>query len=106
MSLNCSPADVYLQYAEVYKDAISILLSEFTKHEPMHDYALAPVLALLRQYIELQLKGIIMYFESPATHKPRRGHDIFRFYKLAHKAVEEKYEVPKASEEVSRFIES
>jgi len=101
-----TPADAYLQYAEVYKDAILILLSEFTKHEPIHDYALAPVLALLRQYIELQLKGIIMYFESPATHKPRKGHDIFRFYKLAHKAVEKRYPVPKANEEVSQFIES
>jgi len=101
-----TPADLYLQYAEVYKDAITILLAEFSEHEPMHDYALTPVLALLRQYIELQLKGIIMYHESPATHKPRKGHNISCLYRLAHKTVEEKYPVPKANKEVSQFIES
>jgi len=101
-----TPADAYLQYAEVYKDAITILLAEFSEHEPMHDYSMAPVLALLRQYIELQLKGIIMYHERPANHKPRKGHDIFDLYKLANRIVEERYRVQlEANEEVSQFIE-
>ncbi len=57
-------AVAYLEYAEVYKDAITIILADFSGQEPMHDYSLIPVLALLRQYIELQLKGIIMYCEN------------------------------------------
>ncbi|RLI39374.1 hypothetical protein DRO69_14360 [Candidatus Bathyarchaeota archaeon] len=100
-----SPAEEYLEYAEVYKDAVLILLNEFTKQEPIHDYALAPVLFLLRQYIELQLKGIIMYFESPATHRPIKAHDIFSLYRKTHEVVEKRYKVPKANEEVSKFIE-
>jgi len=57
-------AEVYLQYAAVYKDAIEILLKDFSNHHPPHDYALAPLLALLRHFIEIQLKGIIMHGEE------------------------------------------
>lgn len=95
----------YLQYAEVYKDAINVLLEEYLEHPPMHDYSLAPILFLLRQYIELQLKGIIMYNEQ--THKIIGSHNIIFLYEKAFKTIEERYglnELGCPNEDVEKFI--
>lgn len=82
-------SEEYLQYAEVYRDSIQNLLNNFSMEPPFHDYSLAPVLLLLRQYIELQLKGIIFYEES---HPNVIGnHDIVLLYREAMKAVDKKY---------------
>jgi len=98
-------SEQYLQYAEVYKDTIQLLLKEYLERPPIHDYSLAPILALLRQYIELQLKGIIMYPEE--TREPIVSHDIISLYKKAHKKIEEKYglkELGKPNEDVVKFM--
>ena len=98
-------SEEYLQYAEVYKDAIQNLLNNFSMEPPFHDYSLAPVLLLLRQYIELQLKGIIFYEES---HPNVIGnHDIVFLYREAIKAVEKKYGTEllgKSNPDVEKFI--
>jgi hypothetical protein len=98
-------SEQYLQYAEVYKDTIQLLLKAYLKHPPIHDYSLAPILALLRQYIELQLKGIIMYPEE--TNEPIVSHNIISLYQKAHKKIEEKYslkELGKPNEDVVKFM--
>lgn len=100
-------AEQYLQYAEVYKDTIQLLLKEYSERPPMHDYSLAPILALLRQYIELQLKGIIMYNEQ--THATIVSHDIISLYEKAHKKIQEKYglsEIGSPNDDVVRFLTS
>lgn len=105
--LGATPSDHYLQYAEVYKDAIQALLKEYLESPPAHDYSLAPILFLLRQYIELQLKGIIMYNEY--SHEAIIEHDIETLYEKAHKNIEDKYgldELGKPNQEVTRFIRS
>ena len=84
-----SKSDDYLQYAEVYKDVIQFLFQKFSEEPPIHDYSLAPILFLLRQYIELQLKGIIIYGEYSA--EVIGTHDIVFLYEKAMKAIEEKY---------------
>lgn len=82
-------SDEYLQYAEVYKDIIQFLLRKFCEEPPIHDYSLAPILFLLRQYIELQLKGIIIYGEYST--EVIGTHDIVFLYKKAMEAIEEKF---------------
>jgi len=102
-----NPSEQYLNYAQVHKDAIQILLKEYLEHPPMHDYSLAPILSLLRQYIELQLKGIIMYREH--TPEPIVSHDIIWLYEKARKTIEEMYgssELGPSNGDVVRFISS
>lgn len=81
-------SDDYLQYAEVYKEAIRSLIKKFSEEPPMHDYSLAPILFLLRQYIELQLKGIIIYGEYSA--EVIGTHNIVFLYEEALKAIQKK----------------
>jgi hypothetical protein len=100
-------SEQYLNYAQVHKDAIQILLKEYLEHPPMHDYSLAPILSLLRQYIELQLKGIIMYHEHSL--ETIVSHDIISLYEKARKTIEERYgssELGPSNEDVVRFISS
>jgi hypothetical protein len=100
-------SEQYLQYAEVYKDTIQLLLKGYLERPPIHDYSLAPILALLRQYIELQLKGIIMYPEE--THEPIVSHDIISLYEKAHKKIQEKYnlkELGEPNDDVVKFLRS
>jgi len=51
--------ELYLQYAEVYQDAVKQLLNGL--QEGGHSYKPLPVLFLLRHYIEIQLTGLVMY---------------------------------------------
>jgi len=98
-------AHVYLQYGSVYKDAITTLLEEYLENRPRHDYSLAPILFLLRQYIELQLKGFIMYHEK--IHKVERNHDIHGLYRKAWKIITERYgisEIGAPNEDAEKFI--
>jgi len=77
------------------------------KRPPMHDYSLAPILFLLRQYIELQLKGIIMYNEY--SHEVIKEHDIVYLYERAHETIKERYgldELGLPNEDVVKFIHS
>ena len=102
-----TPSEYYLQYGEVYKNAIQILLEKFMKKPPMHDYSLAPILFLLRQYIELQLKGIIMSCEE--SHRVIGKHDIVYLYERANKAIEKRYGIARLGQpnkDVVRFIYS
>ncbi len=98
-------SEEYLQYAEVYKDAVQIILNSFSKGPPFHDYSLAPVLLLLRQYIELQLKGIIFYEEPyPSV---IGNHDIVFLYKEAMRSVANKYGTEllgKSNPDAEKFI--
>jgi hypothetical protein len=103
-----SKSEEYLQYAEVYKDTIEFLLEKFSENPPIHDYSLAPVLFLLRQYIELQLKGIIIFCKKTLP-KEDKHHKIGPLYKKAIKAVDEKYgkeQLGEANPDVERFIEA
>jgi hypothetical protein len=100
-------AEQYLQYAEVYKDTIQILLKQYLGHPPMHDYSLAPILALLRHYIELQLKGIIMYDEGNI--EPIISHKIVSLYRDAHEKIRKRYnlqELGQPNPDVVRFMKS
>jgi hypothetical protein len=56
-------ADEWLHYAYVYKDSIQILFREIRSNfSYQHDsHQLLPLLFLLEMYIELQLKGLIIY---------------------------------------------
>ncbi|MHC3130034.1 MAG: hypothetical protein IBV52_08185 [Candidatus Bathyarchaeota archaeon] len=103
--IGSSKSDDYLQYAEVYKNMIEFSFKKFSEEPPIHDYSLAPILLLLRQYIELQLKGIIIYGEYSA--EVIGTHDIVFLYKKALKAIEEKYGVNmlgKPNKDAEKFI--
>lgn len=110
--LNFNPSwtpksESYFAYADVYKDAITSLLKDFSKKPPIHDYSLAPVLFLLRQYIELQLKGIIFFGKLPS--KAEKRHDIIFLYSEALNWVREKYGTERLGDphpDVVRFINS
>ena len=78
-------AQLYLERAEGFREVIEAILETFTKIPPLHDYSLGPVVFLLRHWIELQLKGIIVYVTEPADHESIKGHDIAQLYKLATK---------------------
>lgn len=54
-------AEIFLQYAEVYKEAVEVLLVDLQNRVMHHDYQILPTLFLFRHYIELQLKGLILY---------------------------------------------
>jgi len=94
-------AELFLQYAEVYKEAVEVLLNGLQTRGLLHDYQPLPVLFLFRHYIELQLKGLIAYndgtFENfhdlavlldklkgldPAVHLPYCSDMIPRLQKL------------------------
>jgi hypothetical protein len=83
-------AELYNQYAEVHKEAVMILLSSYENQKPIHDYSLVPVLNLLRQYIELKLKSIILKSRR-GLHQPIIGHDICLLYNMASEEVRKKY---------------
>lgn len=55
-----SMGGLYLQYAEVYKDAAELLLKDLQELGG-HSYKPLPLLYLFRHYIELQLTGLIAY---------------------------------------------
>jgi len=56
-------ADKWLAYADVYEDSVEILLREIKSNflYQHHAYQILPLLFLLEMYIELQLKGLIIY---------------------------------------------
>jgi len=104
---HANQSDEYLQYAVVYKDTIQLLLKRYLEDPPIHDYSLAPILSLLRHYIELQLKGIIMHSEE--NHKPIVSHDIITLYEKARKKIQEKYslkELGEPNDDVVKFLKS
>lgn len=77
------------------------------KHPPIHDYALAPVIFLLRQYIELQLKGV--FFQCGGTSKVEKSHDIIRLYHEAFEAMKKEYgaeAVGNPNPETEKFVYS
>ena len=53
--------DNYLNYANVYKTAVQILLDNLQNTGHDHAYQNIPLLYLFRHYIELQLTGLIFY---------------------------------------------
>lgn len=84
-------ADGLLSYAEVYRDATEKLLKEYLEEPPRPVFSIAPLLYLLRHYIELQLKGIIKWV-VPSYKPPRgKGHDIKLLYEKALHEINEKY---------------
>jgi len=77
--LNSDKALNYLAYGEVYKSALKALMENFERSDeavqneinkgvdpyilllPEHDYGIAPLAFLFRHYIEIKLKGLILY---------------------------------------------
>ncbi|MCH7560150.1 MAG: HEPN domain-containing protein [Thaumarchaeota archaeon] len=77
--LNPNKALNYLAYGEVYKSALKSLIAHFEKTDEdiqkeitnnvdsdilllaKHDYGIAPLSFLFRHYIEIKLKGLILY---------------------------------------------
>lgn len=77
--LNSDKALNYLAYGEVYKSALKSLMVNFERTDeevqkeitnnvdpdilllPEHDYGIAPLSFLFRHYIEIKLKGLILY---------------------------------------------
>jgi len=104
-----TPAEYYLQYGEAYKNTIQILLREYMNRPPMHDYSLAPILFLLRQYIELQLKGIVMFCEESRRIISKGKHNIIYLYETTYKAIKKRYgseSLGQPNENVVKFIYS
>jgi hypothetical protein len=100
-----SKSEQYFVYADVNRQAVELIMEEFSKNPPLHSHSLAPVVFLLRHYIELQLKGIIAFGE--VTHLVKKNHDIQALYKEAIRNVEQKYgleKLGKANPEVEKFI--
>jgi hypothetical protein len=100
-----SKSDQYFIYAEVYKQAIELNLEQFSVSPPIHSHSLTPVVFLLRQYIELQLKGIIAFGED--HHEVQITHKIQYLYEQAIKNVEQNFGLERLREtnpEVNKFI--
>lgn len=51
----------YLLDAHVYKDSVMVLLEHLKNTDIYHDYQIKPLLFLFRHFIELKLKGLILY---------------------------------------------
>ena len=83
-----SRKDGFLQYAFVYKDCVELLLENYEKKPPSHDYGMAPTLFLLRHYVELQLKGILLFCNDDLKNP---NHNIAELYKKTMKTVSEIY---------------
>ncbi len=49
------------QYAIVYKDAVEVLLTHLKNSGYDHDCQILPLIFLFRHYIELKLKGLILF---------------------------------------------
>jgi hypothetical protein len=99
-------SDGFLQYGEVFKDCIEAIIEKYAENRPFHDYALAPIIFLLRQYIELQLKGIIIMCKGSLP-QPDKHHNIETLYNDALAAVDEKCgkeNVGKANADAEKFI--
>jgi hypothetical protein len=99
-----SRKDGFLQYAVVYKDCIEFLMEHYEKKPPSHDYGMAPVLFLLRHYVELQLKGILI---SCRYDLKDLNHNIAELYKKTMKFVIEIYgreNVGNPDAEVEKFL--
>lgn len=97
-------AEAYIQFASVYRDAIRILLNQYTDQKPFHDFSLAPILSLLIQYIELMLKGIILHCRC-SPHKPLVTHDTADLYRTALDEIQERFGSPgEANEDAEQFI--
>jgi HEPN domain-containing protein len=83
LEYNPSPwnrAEAWLEYAEVYRDAVRVLLSWIKKNQGgYHDYQILPLLFLFRHYLELQLKGMIL--QRGGTFRPKE-HSLSQLLKL------------------------
>ena len=73
-------AEDWLAYASVYEDSVRILLQEIKSNflYQHHAYQILPLLFLLEMYIELQLKGLIIY--KGGLSKPE--HSLSEHFKL------------------------
>jgi len=80
-----SPSDrseAWLQYAEVYLDAIKELLSWLKDRQlGYHDYQILPLLFLFRHYLELQLKGLIVQTGAKFRHKDHNLRELLNIIK-------------------------
>ncbi|XES76287.1 MAG: hypothetical protein ACBZ72_08875 [Candidatus Bathyarchaeia archaeon] len=98
-------SEQYFVYADVNKQAVELLLDAFSEESTAHSHSLAPVVYLLRQYIELQLKGIIAFNEE--CHVVWRTHNIQSLYEEAMRNVKKQYgtdQIGQANPEVEKFI--
>ena len=107
----------YLNYARVYKETIKLLLKLYLERPPQfqndfcmayHDYRLAPLIFLLRQYIENQLKGLCLYLGLIKS--PILEHNIAILYTRLNKYIKEKFgdaglrQLGKPNEDCEKFI--
>lgn len=83
-----SRADRYLQYAIAYKDCVEFLIENYEKKKPSHGYGLTPVLFLLRHYVELQLKGLLIFCGNDLK---KLDHDISKLYNETRETVNNRY---------------
>ena len=101
----------YLERASGFREVIEAALGVFQEHRPLHDYALGPIVFLLRHWIELQLKGIITYIREieGVDVRPVKGHNIKKLYRKATEIAKEfalnrGLTYPLANPEVERFV--
>jgi len=68
-------SDIFLAYGDVYKGIIEHLLNNFEEiEENCHDYVIIPILFLFRHYIELKLKGLLLFKKQKINVK---SHNIY-----------------------------
>ena len=78
----------YLAYAEVYQDAIEILLKNI-ENMVGHSYQPLPLLYLLRHYMEIRMTGLIIYSKpfslgykdiEKFLKNKRKSHDLLKLF--------------------------
>lgn len=77
-----SRSEHYLQYAFVYKATVKVLLQEINLESKYwyHDYYILPLLATFRHFVELQLKGLIL-FNNEKFNTKNVKHDLVKSVK-------------------------
>ncbi|MFZ3059856.1 MAG: hypothetical protein WA102_08980 [Candidatus Methanoperedens sp.] len=102
----------YQQYAKVYKDAVEVLLTHLKNSGYDHDCQILPLLFLFRHYIELELKGLILfcYTISPdiediekVIKEARSKHGLFELLTYL-KSIKIRHIEIKPSDEFKEFI--
>jgi len=98
-----SDSDIFLQYGRVYGDAIERIFQSFRNNVPRHDYSMLPVIALLRHFIELTLKGIIYHCQG-VNYKQITNHRINELWIQAVNEVQSRYYVPDLLNQVDSIV--
>ena len=98
-----SDSDIFLQYGNVYGDAIERIFQSFKDNVPRHDYSMLPVIALLRHFIELTLKGIIYHCQGQ-NYEQIIHHKINELWDQAVNEVQRRYYAPDLLNQVDPIV--